>query len=157
MLAHALATPCVILLCGTLGSGKTTMTRGIASGFGLENPTLVHSPSFAIVNRYIGRCPIYHVDLYRITGRRGLRSVGLEDFFGSDGATVIEWGERLPGMAESAVRVELRNGGDDERMIRIHGSPQLRVLWDSFAAGQIPAGACLTIAQGRSKRRRQQR
>jgi tRNA threonylcarbamoyladenosine biosynthesis protein TsaE len=121
--AQGVAVPGVVLLCGALGSGKTTMTRGLARGFGLDDPALVHSPSFTIVNIYQGRCTIYHVDLYRVRDSRDLRSVGLEDFLGKDGITIIEWGERLADTNDSAVKVELQDAGDDERIIRITNLP----------------------------------
>jgi tRNA threonylcarbamoyladenosine biosynthesis protein TsaE len=92
--------------------------RGLAHGLGLQDPALVHSPSFTIVNIYQGRCPIYHVDLYRLTGRRDLSSIGLEDFLGQDGVTVIEWGERLRSYHDAAVVVELEDSGGDTRIIR---------------------------------------
>ncbi|MFH1572577.1 MAG: tRNA (adenosine(37)-N6)-threonylcarbamoyltransferase complex ATPase subunit type 1 TsaE, partial [Acidobacteriota bacterium] len=60
---------------------------------------------------------IYHVDLYRIDGDRDLRSVGLEDFCGRDGVTVIEWGERLAGAVEAVLQVEIRFLDDDLREI----------------------------------------
>jgi tRNA threonylcarbamoyladenosine biosynthesis protein TsaE len=89
-LAASLTAPAVVLLCGALGTGKTTLTRGLAQGLGLADPSSVHSPSFTIVNVYKGRCAIYHVDLYRLRGERDLHSVGLEDFLGRDGITVVE-------------------------------------------------------------------
>jgi tRNA threonylcarbamoyladenosine biosynthesis protein TsaE len=110
--------PGVVLLLGALGTGKTTLTRGLANGLGLQDPTLVHSPSFTIVNIYQGRCPIYHVDLYRLRGERDLSSVGLEDFLGQDGVTIIEWGERLGSDRDADLVVELNDSGGDTRIIR---------------------------------------
>jgi tRNA threonylcarbamoyladenosine biosynthesis protein TsaE len=81
---------------GDLGAGKTTLTRGIAQGLGLADTSLVNSPSFTLVNVYQGICPIYHVDLYRLEGARDLYSIGLDDFMGSEGVTIIEWSERSP-------------------------------------------------------------
>lgn len=79
---------------------------------------MVHSPSFTIVNVYQGRCPVYHVDLYRLTSELALRTVGLEDFVGRDGVTIIEWGERLGEYVDAALIVELEDAGGDERIIR---------------------------------------
>jgi len=62
-LARRIPVPGVVLLRGDLGAGKTTLTRGIACGLGLEDPSLVRSPSFTLVHTYQGDCPIYHVDL----------------------------------------------------------------------------------------------
>jgi tRNA threonylcarbamoyladenosine biosynthesis protein TsaE len=127
-LAAALTVPGVVLLCGALGTGKTTLTRGLAEGLGIGDPASVHSPSFTIVNVYKGRCPIYHVDLYRLHGKRDLHSIGLEDFLGRDGITVVEWGEQLPYDGEVALLIEIEDAGGDARMLRIQrpGKPRRR-------------------------------
>jgi tRNA threonylcarbamoyladenosine biosynthesis protein TsaE len=119
-LAVTLKAPAVVLLCGSLGSGKTTLTQGIAQGLGLQDPAEVHSPSFTIVNMYQGHCPIYHVDLYRLTDERDLNSVGLEDFLGRDGITIIEWGERLASQVDVALKIDIQDAGGDSRILHIH-------------------------------------
>ncbi len=119
-LGRTLAVPGVVLLCGALGTGKTTLARGISEGLGLGDPGSVHSPSFTIVNVYQGRCPIYHVDLYRLNGERDLGSVGLEDFLGREGVTIVEWGERLAFVPDAALLVHLEDAGGDSRMIRMY-------------------------------------
>jgi len=118
-LARDLDVPGVLLLRGPLGTGKTTLARGIAEGLGIADPSLVSSPSFALVNIYQGRCPIYHVDLYRVSGGRELRSIGIEDFLGKDGVTIIEWSERMTSRFESAIEVEIEDAGGDARWLRI--------------------------------------
>lgn len=120
-LAQELTVPCVVLLIGALGSGKTTLTRGLARGLGLEDPGLVNSPSFTLVNTYPGRCPIYHVDLYRLEGKRDLYSVGLDEFLGNQGVTIIEWGDRLPDPGQASLIVELEDAGEESRIIRVFG------------------------------------
>lgn len=119
-LAGALKVPGVVLLCGSLGTGKTTLTRGLAEGLGLQSPGAVHSPSFTLVNVYQGRCTIYHVDLYRLAGERDLSTVGLDDFLGRDGITIVEWGDRLGYDRDAALIVDLEDAGGDSRIIRIH-------------------------------------
>jgi tRNA threonylcarbamoyladenosine biosynthesis protein TsaE len=109
--------PCVVLLRGALGTGKTTLARGIALGLGIEDGSLVSSPSFTLVNIYRGRCPIYHVDLYRLESERDIRSTGLDEFLGLDGVTIVEWGERLPALPDDAVVVDLEDAGGDTRVI----------------------------------------
>lgn len=118
-LAANLSVPGVVLLRGSLGSGKTTLARGIAEGLGLNDPSLVTSPSFSLINIYQGRCRIYHIDLYRLEGARDIHSTGIDDFLGGEGITLVEWSERLTFGVEDAIRVELNDAGGDARSIRI--------------------------------------
>lgn len=118
-IARALTPPAVVLLKGTLGSGKTTLTRGIARGLGVTDPRAVCSPSFTLVNIYQGICTVYHVDLYRLEGERDVYSIGLEDFLGREGVTVVEWSEKLPYPVPGAVEVELQEAGEDRRVLWI--------------------------------------
>ena len=115
--------PGVVLLRGALGAGKTTLARGIAGGLGLADTDRVCSPSFTLVNIYRGRCPIYHVDLYRLSGPRDLYSTGIDDFIGRDGVTIVEWSERLTALFPDAVEIEITDAGGDSRVLYVHGSP----------------------------------
>ncbi len=123
-----LQVPAVVLLRGALGTGKTTLTRGIAEGLGLKDLSLVSSPSFTLVNIYHAGVPIYHVDLYRVGGERDLCSIGLDEFFGSEGVTIVEWSERLLFTVSAAVEVTLEDLGDDFRSVCVftnrHLTPQ---------------------------------
>ncbi len=118
-LARSLPVPGVVLLRGALGTGKTTLARGIAQGLGVDDHSRVNSPSFTLVNVYYGICPIYHVDLYRLKGDKDLYSIGLDDFLGTDGITIIEWSEKLRSYSGPAMEVELEDAGDDLRTLRI--------------------------------------
>jgi tRNA threonylcarbamoyladenosine biosynthesis protein TsaE len=118
-IAGLLPVPGVVLLRGALGTGKTTLTRGLAKGLGMEDPNLVNSPSYTLVNIYRGICPIYHVDLYRLQGERDLYSIGLDDFLGNDGITIVEWSERLSYSLTPAVEIEIADAGDDLRKLHI--------------------------------------
>lgn len=118
-LARKLHVPGIVLLRGDLGTGKTTLTRGIARGLGLEDPTLVNSPSFTLVNMYQGACSIYHVDLYRLQGERDLYSIGMDDFLGREGVTIVEWSERLPYRLKDAVEIDIEDAGDEKRILHI--------------------------------------
>ena len=94
-LAESLPLPAHILLFGDLGAGKTTFTRGLAMGFGIEVVDDVSSPTFTLINQYTGRVKVYHIDLYRVEDG-DLRGLGLEDIFDDPHAAVIvEWAERL--------------------------------------------------------------
>ena len=83
----------VVALFGDLGSGKTTLIKGIVAGLGAtEN---VSSPTFTIQHQYRGATVmIYHFDFYRIDTPQGLRSIGCEEFFDGDGICLVEWPER---------------------------------------------------------------
>lgn len=81
----------VLVLTGDLGAGKTTLTKGIAKGLGIEQ--MIKSPTYTIVREYEGRLPLYHLDVYRIGNDPD--SIDLDDFLYGDGVTVIEWGQLL--------------------------------------------------------------
>jgi tRNA threonylcarbamoyladenosine biosynthesis protein TsaE len=86
----------VILLCGELGAGKTTLTRFIAGGLDVLDAYAVTSPSFALLHEYPGRLPLYHIDCYRLSGEDDVEGAGLADYIQTThGVTVIEWPDRL--------------------------------------------------------------
>ncbi len=117
-LAASLEVPAQILLCGELGAGKTTFTKGLAAGFGVEAVDEVSSPTFTLVNQYRGRVPVYHVDLYRVAST-DLYDLGLDDIFDEPQAVVVvEWAERLAELApENAIRITLTYVDDHTRQI----------------------------------------
>jgi len=119
-LAHKTKIPAHILLYGDLGAGKTVFAKGLADGFGVTDVDDVSSPTFTLINQYVGQVRIYHIDLYRIeTG--ALDGLGLEEIFEDHNAAVIvEWADRL-GQFETpgAVRVFLSYVDDHTRKIDI--------------------------------------
>tara|TARA_Y100001934_G_scaffold152416_1_gene182794 strand:- start:3280 stop:3738 length:459 start_codon:yes stop_codon:yes gene_type:complete len=84
----------VVAMDADLGAGKTQLARGIARG--LEFSGRVQSPTFALINVYEGgRCPVYHLDLYRLDDAQAVFDAGLEEYLREpDGVTVVEWAER---------------------------------------------------------------
>jgi tRNA threonylcarbamoyladenosine biosynthesis protein TsaE len=84
----------VIGLTGELGAGKTQLVKGLARGLGFRGA--VHSPSFALVNEYLGgRLPLFHLDLYRLDTVDQIVRAGLEELIPPrDGVTVVEWAEK---------------------------------------------------------------
>ncbi|WP_430597578.1 tRNA (adenosine(37)-N6)-threonylcarbamoyltransferase complex ATPase subunit type 1 TsaE [Enterococcus sp. AZ177] len=81
-----------IILSGDLGAGKTTMTKGIALGLGIDQ--MIKSPTYTIIREYQqGRMPLYHMDVYRI--ENGADDLGLDEYFEGDGLSVVEWGKLL--------------------------------------------------------------
>jgi tRNA threonylcarbamoyladenosine biosynthesis protein TsaE len=112
--------PAHILLYGDLGAGKTTFTRGLAAGFGIDDVDEVSSPTFTLINQYRGRVMTYHIDLYRIeTGR--LEGLGLDEIFDAPNtAVIVEWAERLGSFqTPGAVRVFLEYIDEGSRKIEI--------------------------------------
>lgn len=85
----------VLALTGDLGSGKTCLTKGVALGLRVPGgETCVTSPSFSLLQVYEGRCPLYHMDAYRLQTLSDFLSAGLEEYFHGDGVVVLEWAER---------------------------------------------------------------
>ena len=79
----------IYCLSGDLGVGKTVFTKGFAKGLGITEH--VTSPTFAIVNEYEGRLPLYHFDVYRIADSDEMYEIGYEEYVYGDGVSVIEW------------------------------------------------------------------
>src|SRR5512134_1161754 len=90
-LAAALRGGDVILLYGELGAGKTAFVRGMARGLGAPEAD-VSSPTFTIIQEYVGRVPLYHVDLYRVEPSE-VEDLGLEELVSGDAVVAIEWAE----------------------------------------------------------------
>jgi len=97
----------IIGLIGELGAGKTVFVKGIAKGLNTQEEP--NSPTFVIMNKYEGRIPLYHFDLYRISTAEELEGIGYEDFFFGNGVTVVEWSDRVKGMfPEQTIEIELK-------------------------------------------------
>ncbi len=100
-----------IVLSGPLGSGKTTLTKGIGRGLGVVE--VITSPSFAIMNEYQGRLNLFHFDFYRLEDPGEMEDLLEEYLYRDDGVVVVEWGEAVMQVLESYIRLVLavRNGG----------------------------------------------
>jgi len=86
----------VIALIGELGCGKTLLTRGICDGLGVPERQ-VNSPTFVLVNEYRGRLPVFHIDLYRLSGIDDGFEIGITDYLSRarEGIMIIEWAEKI--------------------------------------------------------------
>ena len=105
----------VIALFGGLGMGKTAFTRGLCRGLGITEG--VSSPTFALVNEYRGKFPVYHFDMYRVTSWEDLYSTGFFDYL-DNGVLVIEWSENIEGaLPEDAVRITISRGEHENQRI----------------------------------------
>jgi tRNA threonylcarbamoyladenosine biosynthesis protein TsaE len=111
-----------IRLFGDLGAGKTTLVRGIAEGLGVP-PGNVSSPTFTIVQRYDGRVPLYHVDLYRVERGSEVDDLGLDELLAAGAVVVVEWAERVPSGRFDGLDVRLEDAGDDRRRIVVARAP----------------------------------
>lgn len=111
----------VIAYRGGLGMGKTCFTRGLALGLGYTGE--VTSPTFALINEYLGgRLPLYHFDMYRISGWEDLYSTGFFEYLEQGGVIAAEWSENVENaLPESTVTVSFRALGDERREITIDG------------------------------------
>ncbi len=85
----------ILLLQGELGAGKTTLTQHLAQALGVGEDQYVASPSYALVHEYIGRLPVFHMDLYRLSNEEDVEAAGLLDYFEQLGVCVVEWPDRL--------------------------------------------------------------
>ncbi len=127
-LAKKLPDPCWVLLEGDLGSGKTTLAKGLIAGLGAAREEEVTSPTFTLVHEYAGEKKVYHVDLYRIEQSQELRTLGLEDLMSQSAAAgrpatvIVEWAEKLGDIKPARwVTVRLEHLGDGARKITVEG------------------------------------
>lgn len=111
----------VIAFEGDLGAGKTTITRGICLGLGL--PDNVTSPTFSLVNEYIGKYIILaHFDMYRIESSEDLYLTGFYDYIDRGCVVAVEWSENIKdALPENTIIVRISRTGDNERVIDISG------------------------------------
>lgn len=119
-LAPRLSAPVLVLLSGELGSGKTTLTKGIVSGLGVAREEDVTSPTFTLVHVFRNHVSVYHVDLYRVEGFHDLESLALEDAFAEPAVVIIEWAERFTLRTDwPQVAIHLQHVEADTRRITI--------------------------------------
>ena len=118
-LAAELSPPLIVLLRGDLGTGKTTLVKGIAEGFGAARAEDVTSPTFTLVHEYRGpHITLYHIDLYRIDTQRDLETLGLDDLLAPNSLLLIEWGEKFPRLQrDQNVEITLERIGETDRKI----------------------------------------
>jgi tRNA threonylcarbamoyladenosine biosynthesis protein TsaE len=111
----------IVGLYGELGSGKTTLVKGIANAFGIEDKDIV-SASFTIITEYDTTPPFSHIDLYRIEKDTELDEVGFWDHIKGDGISVIEWAEKAEkNLPEEMIKIRLKSLSEEIREITIEG------------------------------------
>ena len=121
-LAARLHPPKLVLLCGDLGAGKTTMVKGFAGAFDAASEDDVTSPTFTLIHEYRGpQVSVYHIDLYRIETERELATLGLDEILSDpQNLVLIEWGERFPRLVRGRdMEVAIERVSDSERRIEV--------------------------------------
>ncbi len=117
-LARTLPDGAVVALYGDLGAGKTAFVRGMARGLGIEGR--VSSPTFTIVNEYLGARELYHFDMYRLASAEELFDIGWEDYLSRGGICAVEWSENVSDAFEGdEITVRIEKTGDELRTITI--------------------------------------
>lgn len=135
----------LVILSGSLGAGKTTLTQGIAAGMGVQGR--VTSPTFVIARVHrpaTGAVPLVHVDAYRLTGAVELDDLDLDTDL-TAAAVVVEWGEGVADqLSEEKLLVDLTRLPDDTRTARLTAVgagwqerlPVILGAWDGASAGR---------------------
>ena len=122
----------VIILSGDLGAGKTTFTKGIAKGLGIDQ--MIKSPTYTIVREYEGRLPLYHLDVYRIVNDPD--SIDLDDFLYGEGVTIIEWGELLDeSLLGDYLLISISHHGDGRQLLFESFGPRSKEIQEEMING----------------------
>ena len=116
----------IVGLTGDLGAGKTVFAKGLARGLGIEEEP--NSPTFVIMSCYEGRVPLFHFDVYRLSGGAEFEDTGYEEFFYGDGISVVEWADKIRDvLPENAVIIDIQSppqGAWESRIIKVTGEGQ---------------------------------
>lgn len=126
-----------ISLCGELGAGKTRFASGIARGLGVDPATHVTSPTYTLLNIYQGRLPLYHFDLYRLSGDDDVFDLGFSEYFAGNGVCLVEWSERLNGeLPQGRLEILMSYVDESVRSIELSAtSPRYTRLLEQLLAG----------------------
>ena len=110
----------ILAFYGDLGSGKTTLIRGIAEGIGKIDPRIVSSPTFTFLHTYEGILPLHHFDLYRLPSPEEFLLAGFDEQLYSNGICCIEWAEKISALLpHSAWKITLSYLSEAARMISV--------------------------------------
>lgn len=127
----------VVLLAGDLGAGKTAFSQGFGSALGVDEP--ITSPTFTLVNRYEGRLPLYHLDVYRLERLEEVADLGMAEFLDEGAVMLIEWGDTIAPVLPAdflEIRITLGDDDDDRRF-------ELRAVGPRWQARTRALGAAL--------------
>jgi len=115
----------LLLLKGELGTGKTTLVKGIAQALDAAEPDEVTSPTFTLIHEYDGTregkpIKLFHIDVYRLEGERQLETLGLDELITPDSLVLVEWGEKFKSIRKRATgEISITSEGGDARKITV--------------------------------------
>jgi tRNA threonylcarbamoyladenosine biosynthesis protein TsaE len=124
-LARLLKPPQLLLLRGDLGTGKTTLVKGIAQALDAAEADEVTSPTFTLIHEYDGAqdgkpVKLFHLDVYRLEGERQLETLGLEELLTPDALVLVEWGDKFKSIRKRATgEIVITAEGGDTRKITV--------------------------------------
>jgi tRNA threonylcarbamoyladenosine biosynthesis protein TsaE len=124
-LARLLNPPQLLILRGDLGTGKTTLVKGIAQALDAAEPDEVTSPTFTLLHEYEGKrdgeqVKLYHIDVYRLEGERQLETLGLDELLTPDALVLVEWGDKFKSIKKrSTGEIVITSEGGDDRKISV--------------------------------------
>jgi len=124
-LARLLAPPQLLILRGDLGTGKTTLVKGIAQALDAAEADEVTSPTFTLLHEYDGAqngkpVKLYHLDVYRLEGERQLETLGLDELLTPDALVLVEWGEKFKSIKKKSTgEIAISSTGGDARKITV--------------------------------------
>src|SRR6202522_520525 len=124
-LAELLKPPQLLILSGDLGTGKTTLVKGIAQALDAAEADEVTSPTFTLIHEYEGTregkpVKLFHLDVYRLESERQLETLGLDDLLTPDSLVVVEWGEKFKSIKKRATgEIAISTEGGDARKITV--------------------------------------
>ena len=124
-LAQLLTPPQLLILRGDLGTGKTTLVKGIAEALDAAEADEVTSPTFTLIHEYDGAregkpVKLFHLDVYRLEGERQLETLGLDELLTPDALVLVEWGEKFKSIRKKATgEIVIASTGGDARKITV--------------------------------------
>ena len=119
-LAKKLKEKDIVCIYGDLGAGKTCLVKGIVDGLGVTDE-YVRSPTFTVINKYCENNPVYHLDFYRIETEKEIEELGIEEFYGKEGITLIEWPEKIAKyLIQARWEVKIDILGENKRKLNVN-------------------------------------
>ncbi len=117
--------PQLLILRGELGTGKTTLVKGIAQALNAAEADEVTSPTFTLIHEYVGtqdgkQVKLFHLDVYRLEGERQLETLGLDELLTPDALVLVEWGEKFKSIRKKSTgEIAISSAGGDARKITV--------------------------------------